>query len=254
MMDERIYSRTAKGRAKLRTPEAGLSRSKSKVLELLDGKQSLGVLTEAMAAMDRANFMGVIGEFEKQGLIQLPKDETEIDRPTATVEVTELGPQESVQAWAEANRGALKLKEDGFYANPGRVAPSARSHGIDSLHVLVIDDDDDIVKLLSLLLQDKGHVVTSALTGFQGLAELKKPVVPDLVLLDVMLPDHDGFDILAAIRGNSRLSRLPVIMVTGKVDSADVMKGLTYGADGYIFKPFKWATLYECIQAVTGYL
>lgn len=252
MMNQKIYSRTVKGRAMLRAPEAGFSRVKVNILELMDGKRSLEELTVAMTALERANFLAIIGEFERQGLIRLPRDVADIEPSNVTIEVTELGPEESVLAWAEANRGAHKLKEDGFYTIPGRLEASAHSHQINSLHVLVVDDDENIVKLLTLLLQDKGHVVTPALDGLQALAELNKSEAPDLVLLDVMLPDHDGFDILASIRSNRRLAQLPVIMVTSLVGSEHVMKGLKYGADGYIFKPFKWDTLYKCIDTVTG--
>lgn len=252
MITEKIYNKTAKGRAKLRTTDEGFLLAKAKILALIDGKQSLAVFTDPMTDLDRANFLSLINEFESQGLIHLPGNDIEFDLPTPMVEVTELGPEASVRAWAEATRGSRELHEHGFYANPERVEPAAIKKCAQRLRVLVVDDDESIVELLTLLLQDKGHVVTSATDAMGAVAELRKPVAPDLVLLDVLLPGRNGFDILASIRANERLSKLPVIMVTGMIDSEHVMKGLKLGADGYIFKPFKWPTLYECIQAVTG--
>lgn len=77
----------------------------------------------------------------------------------------------------------------------------------------------------------------------------------DLVLLDVVLPGaagKDGFHILEAIRKDSRLQQLRVIMVTSQISDAHVLRGLKAGSDGYIFKPFKWETLYQCIRSVMG--
>lgn len=238
----------------MRSGDNGLSRAEIAVLELIDGRTPLHVWTDVLIGAERANFLSAINELEALGLIRLPPDEVEIELQAAMVEVTELGPQESVPAWAEANRGSHALTEKRFYANPTRVSPANRSpRATSGLHVLVVDDDDAIVQWLTLLLRDKGHRVSTAADAASAAAQLRKPEPPDLVLLDVLLPGFDGFDILATIRKDPRLNQLPVILVTSMVDNAHVLEGLKCGADGYIFKPSKWPTLYECIEAVTGH-
>jgi CheY-like chemotaxis protein len=83
-------------------------------------------------------------------------------------------------------------------------------------------------------------------------AEVNKPLLPDLMLLDIMLPDADGLQILARLRAHSKFARLPVIMMTGKAEVADVKAGLAAGADGYVSKPFKVSALMMAVNLVLG--
>jgi DNA-binding response OmpR family regulator len=77
---------------------------------------------------------------------------------------------------------------------------------------------------------------------------------PDLLLLDIILPDGDGLDILAKIRRNPRLALLPIVMLTVKDDPADIERGLALGADGYMTKPYSKASLGDVIGVVLGAL
>ena len=89
----------------------------------------------------------------------------------------------------------------------------------------------------------------------QALAAIQAGSAPDLVLLDIVLPGmagKDGFDVLAFIRRKAEWAKVPVVMATSEVSDDQVMKGLKAGADGYIFKPFKWEALYGCIREVVG--
>ena len=72
------------------------------------------------------------------------------------------------------------------------------------------------------------------------------------MLLDVTLPDADGFQILERIRGNPKIAKLPVIMMTGRSDVADVARGLALSADGYVTKPFKISALVQAVNTVLG--
>jgi DNA-binding response OmpR family regulator len=112
--------------------------------------------------------------------------------------------------------------------------------------VLLIEDDARIRRVLRLALQDEGYDVTEAADGEQGLEELARDE-PDVVLLDLMLPGMDGFSVCRRIRHDSRV---PVIMVTARADSHDVVAGLEAGADDYVTKPLVAKELSARIRAL----
>jgi CheY-like chemotaxis protein len=172
--------------------------------------------------------------------------------PTLTVD--ELSPQESVQAWAQAKRGATELRTSGFYSY-GKKAGLSLAEGNVGLNALVVEDDEELAELLVVLLSEKGMNVTVAADVPQALIAVQSGAAPDIVLLDIVLPGapgRDGFDVLAYIRRQAEWAKVPVVMVTSEVSDDQVMRGLKAGADGYIFKPFQWDALYRCIKEVVG--
>ncbi len=112
--------------------------------------------------------------------------------------------------------------------------------------ILVIDDDDRIRSLLAEYLSTRGMQVSSASSGAEGLAQLKAQST-DLVVLDVMMPEMDGFAVLQKIRSQGST---PVIMLTARGDDIDRIVGLEMGADDYLAKPFNPRELLARIQAV----
>lgn len=112
--------------------------------------------------------------------------------------------------------------------------------------VLLIEDDSRVRRVLRLALEDEGYDVTEAGGGDQGLEALER-ADPDVVLLDLMLPDVDGFTVCREIR---RGSNVPVIMVTARTDSHDVVAGLEAGADDYVTKPLVAKELSARIRAL----
>jgi DNA-binding response OmpR family regulator len=100
--------------------------------------------------------------------------------------------------------------------------------------ILLIEDDGSIRSAITRALTDLGHVVTSASTGMSGL-EAAVDNAPDVVLLDLGLPDIDGLQVLAMLRA---VSEVPVIVITARDDDADMVKALDGGADDYVIKPF----------------
>ncbi|QJW85673.1 response regulator transcription factor [Ramlibacter terrae] len=84
------------------------------------------------------------------------------------------------------------------------------------------------------------------------LSEFRKPPVPNPVLLDVMLPDVDGFEVLASLRRHPAFGKVPIIMLTGKATREAVLQGLNGGADGYITKPFEPDALMTAVRTVLG--
>jgi DNA-binding response OmpR family regulator len=112
--------------------------------------------------------------------------------------------------------------------------------------VLLVEDDASIREVASLGLKNAGFRVTAAVDGREGLARaLHDPF--DVVLLDVMLPSLDGFEVCREIRKHSRV---PVVMLTARTDTVDVVVGLESGADDYVTKPFEMAELVARVRAV----
>ena len=120
-----------------------------------------------------------------------------------------------------------------------------------SARVLVVDDNEDNVKIMSLILLGKGFEVRTARDGKAALRSIEQER-PDVVLLDIMMPDMDGIEVLDRIRANPQSASLPVILVTGKGQDDDVLAGYKYGADYYITKPFTARQLLHGIGLVLG--
>ncbi|MBV1878218.1 MAG: response regulator transcription factor [Pseudomonadales bacterium] len=116
-------------------------------------------------------------------------------------------------------------------------------------HLVVVEDEPDILEVLSYNLKHAGYAVSTALDGAIGLDLIKK-TLPDLVLLDLMLPGMDGLDICRVIRGASHTQHIPIIMLTAKGEESDVVLGLGIGADDYIAKPFSPKELVARVEAV----
>ncbi len=115
-----------------------------------------------------------------------------------------------------------------------------------SKKALVVEDDVNIAELLRLYLEKDGFDVTTAVDGGQGLA-LAESISPDIVLLDIMLPVMDGWQVCAALR---KSSKVPIIMLTAKGETFDKINGLELGADDYVTKPFDVKELLARIHAV----
>jgi two-component system, OmpR family, alkaline phosphatase synthesis response regulator PhoP len=103
--------------------------------------------------------------------------------------------------------------------------------------VLVVDDDQQIVRLVRSYLEQAGMTVLMAYDGEAAMHIIKKER-PDLVILDLMLPGHNGFSITRWLRADSHLSDIPILMLTAKVEDTDKISGLELGADDYLTKPF----------------
>ncbi len=112
--------------------------------------------------------------------------------------------------------------------------------------ILVVDDEERMVRFIRLNLEHDGYVVVEAFNGKQALQRLRD-ATPDLILLDVMMPDLNGFEVLQMIR---ETSNVPVIMLTAKGEEDDRVRGLELGADDYITKPFSPRELVSRVKAV----
>jgi two-component system KDP operon response regulator KdpE len=113
-------------------------------------------------------------------------------------------------------------------------------------HILVVDDEERMVRFVRLNLEHDGFKVSEAYRGMEAIDKVRT-LLPDLVILDVMLPDIDGFEVLRIIR---ETSSVPVIMLTAKGEEDDRVRGLELGADDYITKPFSPRELVSRVRAV----
>jgi DNA-binding response OmpR family regulator len=112
--------------------------------------------------------------------------------------------------------------------------------------ILVVDDEERMVRFIRLNLEHDGFQVIEAFNGNQAINKARSNL-PDLVLLDVMMPDLDGFEVLRVLR---EVSSVPVIMLTAKGEEEDRVRGLELGADDYITKPFSPRELVSRVRAV----
>lgn len=103
--------------------------------------------------------------------------------------------------------------------------------------ILVVDDDKEVVRLMRAYLERAGYEVLVAYDGQTAVSTLRYEK-PDLLLLDLMLPDQDGFDITRLVRSDTTLAHIPIIMLTARVDDTDKIVGLEMGADDYVTKPY----------------
>ena len=114
--------------------------------------------------------------------------------------------------------------------------------------ILLVDDDRSVSQMLSMLLETRGYEVDKAYTGEEAIRKVSP--VTDLILLDLILPDQDGFDVCRKIREKQETQHVPIIILSAKVLSSDIVEGLYMGADDYLTKPFEYEELVARMEAV----
>jgi DNA-binding response OmpR family regulator len=117
--------------------------------------------------------------------------------------------------------------------------------------ILVVDDEDDILQFLELVLREKGYDVVTAPGGHEALtkAQVERP---DLVLLDIMMPQMDGWEVLKLLRVDEDTAAIPVAMLSARTEAKDRVQGLQEGAIDYICKPFSLQDLLGKIETIFG--
>ena len=117
--------------------------------------------------------------------------------------------------------------------------------------IMVVDDDRELVTVVKLMLENKGFNVRCAYSGQELLAGLEEQT-PDLIILDIMMPHMDGFEVLTRLKGDPSTLSIPVIMLTAKVRYEDTLGAYKLGADHYITKPFTITQLMAGINRLLG--
>lgn len=122
-------------------------------------------------------------------------------------------------------------------------------HVSGSARILVADNDEDILTLVAFRLERLGHEVLVARDGQEAL-DRAQAELPDLCVLDVMMPRLTGYDVTEQLRAGAETAAIPVILLTARVQEADVQRGLAAGADAYVRKPFSPAELREQVETL----
>lgn len=248
MQNEDIYALTPLGESELRSSATRLAPAEIDVLVRLDGMLTIGQVISSLAPAARPGFDAVFRGLLDRRLVKV----VELDPFTRTWNAqVELLTQAVKPERAEA--GLSSLQRSGFYVQIARERSTLPPpHPERPLTAVVIEDDPALAKFTRTLLNLSGFEVRNAHNRAEVVAEIRRPPVPDLILLDVMLPDADGFDILLRVRQHPVLKDVPVIMLTGKATREAVLKGIAGGADGYITKPFEPDALLRAVRTVLG--
>ena len=116
--------------------------------------------------------------------------------------------------------------------------------------IMIVDDEPDIVKIVKISLELANFEVVEAYSGEECLEKLEKEKIPDLILLDIMMPGISGYETCKKIRENQKLKDIKVVMLTAKGQKGDAEEGLKVGADDYIIKPFDPYELIEQVKEI----
>jgi CheY-like chemotaxis protein len=255
IFDDDVYVVTESGNSNLRDASTSLSPPEIELLVHIDG---IATVAQIKARIKTLPVDKVIVTFENLKLRELIKtggttnalDFVEYFKTNSTAAPS---PDMVTEATAEVADGTSTLLKDGYYVRIARRAATARKLAKDQIvSILVIEDEPHLVKFLRQFLTLEGFHARIATNRDEIVAAIRRAPLPDLVLLDVMLPDTDGFDILLKIRQHPALKSLPVVMLTAKATRDAVLKGLAGGADGYITKPFEAEVLVKAVKVVLG--
>jgi DNA-binding response OmpR family regulator len=115
--------------------------------------------------------------------------------------------------------------------------------------ILIADDDPNILRALSFLMQREGHDVRTATDGRETLAAVAEKL-PDVLLLDLMMPHGNGYEVCQALRSSPTYKDVRIVMLTARGGEADQSQGLSAGADAYVTKPFATGDVVDCVAAV----
>ncbi|HYC46905.1 MAG TPA: response regulator [Burkholderiales bacterium] len=251
--DDDVYALTARGEAQIRSAETDLSPLALQLLVLVDGKSNLRAIRRHAVGASGAEVDDAIGDLLRDGMIcpAVPVENDAIE-----FEMSGLVPAPDRGAGAisgETDSGLQSLREHGYYVRIARRPSSAPAlpQGRKPV-VIVVEDEVHLARFMRHFLTFEGFEVRTAANRAEIVEAFRQSPPPDLILLDVMLPDADGFEVLAKVRQYPALQTVPVIMITAKATREAVLKGLAGGADGYITKPFQPEALTTAIRTMFG--
>ena len=243
-----IYELTAAGERELHGSATKLSAAALALLVRFDGSLDLQQLQATLSPSARKSFAADFRALRDRGLIE----RLELD-PFASRFRAEAGQLAALAGTDEAEAAVSALQRSGFFVQIARERRDARLPPPGQpVHVLLVEDDPLLARFVETYLSLSGLQVRTAGDRAGVVAGLRAQPLPHLLLLDVTLPDADGFDILLRMRQHPALKHIPVVMLTGKATRQAVIKGLLAGADGYLTKPFEPDALLRAVRTVLG--
>jgi CheY-like chemotaxis protein len=260
-LQDRIYRRTASGDEALASADVAVPSDYRRILGVIEGDTHSDVIRGCLRQFPDALLADWLAELEEIGFVSsAPADPTQdLDfsnllksgqrgkRAAAPNDVLRMGPQAHATTRALARTGAF-LAQDRLRNRP------ALAKKPKEIVVLIVEDDPDQAALADLRVSMAGYQVRLARNCAELVQEIRTHAPPDMVLLDIMLPDGNGLDVLGSIRRHPALALLPVVMLTSLAKPEDVRRGLTLGADGYITKPYSKKILTDTIRTVLKHL
>ena len=252
--DDAVYSLTAKGKTELRGAGTALTAIELELLIHLDGTSTVAQVVRRNSAHARDKLLEALDKMSRDGLVAANVQSDNIEATGFfTRPIFPADPSAAADAAKQSDITLQLLRRQGYVARIAKraAAETRKLNPGERLVLLVIEDDEQLAKVLRMFMQLDGYEMRLAGNREQITAALRLGK-PDLVLLDVTLPDVDGFDVLARMKQHPVLKNAPVVMMTAKATREAVLKGLALGADGYITKPFEMDVIGHTVKSVLG--
>lgn len=237
---DRIYRMSATGRRAWESEDTAVPAAYRRILGMVDTDTHTDVLRGYLRRYPDRLILEWLMELEELGLVESrsagPKHDLDFTG-SFTTPMLILEDRARLAQDTQAAGGALSRK--GVYLADDRMRhrPALQKSPGETL-VLIVEDDPDQLALAELRVGMAGFAVRTAASAGALQAELLNHAAPDLLLLDILLPDGNGFDLLAALRSHPAHALLPIVMLTVKDKPEDIRRGLGLGADGYVTKPY----------------
>jgi len=245
---DQVYSLTRQGEAELNGAGTKLSPTQLQLLVRFDGTLTLAQIKSVMASVSVDAFLRTVRSLQDANLIavaQADRFELELDAQLRMFAPTGDSP--------EATAGMLSLRKSGYFVEIAREQSTPRQPDREgALTAVVVEDEPVLAKFINTYLALEGFEVRLATNRAEVVQQFNLRPVPDIVLLDVALPDANGFEILARLRQHKAFALLPVIMLTGMATREAVIRGIEGGANGYVTKPFQPDALMRAVRTVLG--
>jgi len=258
ILEDAVYQRTESGEQALHGGDTAIPADYRRLLAHLEGGAHIDVIRGSLRQYSDALIEDWLTELLDLGFIE------SVDSDTTKVLTLEALVNEGVAfrvlgELADDHRRALEAAKDitaslqrkRAYLSSARLRNRPRlPKTVAQCTVLVVEDDPDQAALADLRVSMAGYNVRLAQTRREMFTDLITKPAPDAVLLDVMLPDGDGFQILAGMRRHPKFALIPVIMLTAKTEAEDIQRGLSLGADAYITKPYSREVVADTLRQV----
>jgi two-component system OmpR family response regulator len=244
---DEIYALTAEGEQHLRGATTSLPGLALEMLVRIDGTLSMPEIQASMPAVGAKEFDATLRDLCGRRLFSVVETDRVAREMQASLDML------STFGSDTADCGASSLKRSGFYVEIARERDSVRARAPgEKLCAVVVEDEPVLAKFIESYLSFEGFQVRLAANRAEILQQFNRHPPPDIVLLDVELPDADGFHVLTCLRQNKALNHVPIVMLTGQATREAVLKGMSGGADGYVTKPFEAETLMRAVRTVAG--